>query len=173
MKDEVQATVEGLAAQGLSLAMIGDEVGLTPDAVRSRLLRRGLRATPHREVDVRRRAEAMPPRDAVEYLLGVVENLLDVMGGHQHPVDGWARWRICERRLVRALYDADGKLMTRQHLMSALYYDRSADEFPMDKIIDVFICRVRPRLPAGVQIVTRWGQGWAMDVPAELRGSAQ
>lgn len=173
MSAEVQATVETLARDGLSLAMIGDEVGLSVDAVRSRLARRGLRATHPREIDVRTRAEALPPREAVDYLLGVVGNLLDVLDAPDHATDRWARWSVCEKRIVRALFDAEGAHMSRERLMSAVYYDKSVDDLPMNKIIDVFICRIRAKLPRGVTISTSWGQGWAMQLPAWLVEAAK
>lgn len=56
--------------------------------------------------------------------------------------------------------------------MVALYSER-ADNAPEVKIIDVFICKIRPKLePFGIRIETQWGQGWFMDAASkdELRG---
>lgn len=47
-------------------------------------------------------------------------------------------------------------------LMVALYSDR-ADDGPDQKIVDVFICKLRKKLrPFGVGIATIWGQGYAL-----------
>jgi two-component system cell cycle response regulator CtrA len=60
-----------------------------------------------------------------------------------------------------------GMLMQRTHatkdaLMAALYRDLGKDEAEL-KIVDVFICKLRRKLkPFGIQIVTRWGNGYEM-----------
>lgn len=53
-------------------------------------------------------------------------------------------------------------IASKRSVMMALYSDRP-DEEPDDKIADVFICKLRKKLrPFGVEIVTRWGQGWSL-----------
>ncbi len=35
------------------------------------------------------------------------------------------------------------------------------------KIVDVFICKIRKKIsPAGINIVTQWGSGYALDAPS-------
>ncbi|MBB6306245.1 helix-turn-helix domain-containing protein [Xanthobacter tagetidis] len=51
-------------------------------------------------------------------------------------------------------------LVSRADLMTALY-SLSVDDPPSERIIDIFILRVRRALkPHGIEIQTRWGQGW-------------
>lgn len=161
-----------LAGEGLPLDAISAETGLSYDGVRSALRRHGASAVRKLEVQVRQRAEAMPPREAVDYLLGVVEALIEAAPGRHHPTDLWAHFPIVERRVVQALYEARGGLMSRDRLMAAVYYDRAIDEVPDDKIIDIWVCKIRKKLPDGVAIETVWGRGWRMVVPDQMRGGA-
>lgn len=57
------------------------------------------------------------------------------------------------------LYNKRGRVATKQSLMTALYDDR--EEAPEIKIIDVFACKVRRKLPLYV-IETVWGTGYAL-----------
>jgi DNA-binding response OmpR family regulator len=59
----------------------------------------------------------------------------------------------------------------RNTFMVALYGDRL--DPPHDKIIDVMIARIRRRLsPLGIEIVTRWGQGYSMPETSKARAHA-
>jgi two-component system cell cycle response regulator CtrA len=60
-----------------------------------------------------------------------------------------------------------GGVRTRDMLMDALYWDRPGEE-PGDKILDVFILRLRERLGAhGIGIRTVWSSGYEM-WPADI-----
>lgn len=53
-------------------------------------------------------------------------------------------------------------LVTKEAAMIVLYGDR-LDELPEEKIIDVFVCKMRPKLaPVGIEIDTVWGRGYRM-----------
>lgn len=70
-----------------------------------------------------------------------------------------------ESRLLGVLMKRD--LVTKDAAMTALYVDRANDP-PHDKIIDVFICKMRRKLdPYGVRIETLWGRGYRL--PAKSR----
>lgn len=69
-------------------------------------------------------------------------------------------WKLSpsEAKLLKCLVRRE--LMTRDNAMALLYSARGGDE-PHDKIIDVFIARLRSKLKAdGITIITHWGQGW-------------
>lgn len=75
-------------------------------------------------------------------------------------------WRLTvhEARLVSALYGRPE--CTKDQLMAALYRNDGRDE-PMEKIIDVFICKARAKLrPYRADILTRWGHGYSLDAAA-------
>ena len=57
------------------------------------------------------------------------------------------------------------ELATKDAIMAALYSDKaSSAEVAAEKIVDVFICKVRKKLkPFGVVITTVWGRGYALD----------
>lgn len=61
--------------------------------------------------------------------------------------------------ILAALRSRAGRVVSRWALFSALYAGR---EEPEDgKIMDVFMCAVRKRLPPG-SIAASWGEGWAL-----------
>lgn len=54
-------------------------------------------------------------------------------------------------------------LATKAAVLAALYRDLGKDEAE-EKIVDVFICKIRKKLkPFGIRIRTVWGQGYALD----------
>lgn len=80
-------------------------------------------------------------------------------------------WKLSpsEAKLLKCLVRRE--LMTRDNAMALLYSARGGDE-PNDKIIDVFIARLRSKLKAdGITIITHWGQGWFL--PPEAKGIAR
>jgi two-component system cell cycle response regulator CtrA len=68
-----------------------------------------------------------------------------------------------------------GVLMKREHalkstFMAALYSDKHEDAIAQEKIIDVWICKMRAKLkPFGVEISTRWGQGYYLTPAAKAK----
>lgn len=72
-------------------------------------------------------------------------------------------WELTHReaRVFRAMLGVD--MLTREAAMAALYSDRP-DDAPDQKIVDVFICKLRKKTrPYGVAIDTVWGQGWRLN----------
>ena len=63
---------------------------------------------------------------------------------------------------------AFGVLMTREivskkTMMTALYGLKPDQDSAVEKICDVFICKIRRKVgPFGVRIETHWGRGWAL-----------
>jgi len=72
---------------------------------------------------------------------------------------------IHEFTIFRALLDNPGRVMTKEKLLDALYWDRPNDE-PEIKIIDVFVCKLRKKLkPLGLEISTNWARGYGLVEP--------
>ncbi len=160
------AQLAAMAADGMSLSEIADEVGSTARAIRVALRRRGLRAVHETEQTLRAKVQTMRPHEAVEYLLGCLQQLAPALCGEAaHPIDAWGlHLQPRERRLLIALHDARGAMLSRDQAMAAVYFDAKGD-LPGEKILDVFVCRIRAKLPAErARIITTWGQGWRMKV---------
>lgn len=69
-------------------------------------------------------------------------------------------------RLIEALAAAPGRVVSKGAIADAMYFDRHGEDPPQEKIIDVFVCKLRPRLkPMGLWIETRWGRGYELLVP--------
>lgn len=70
-----------------------------------------------------------------------------------------------EEQVVQSLLSSD--VMTSERAMLALYSD-NPDDPPDEKIIDVFVCKIRKKLePFGVEIKTHWGRGWSMSTESK------
>lgn len=57
---------------------------------------------------------------------------------------------------------SDGMVRSKEQIMSALYWDRIAeDDTPEIKIVDVWVCKIRKKIAgSGVVIETVWGTGY-------------
>lgn len=91
--------------------------------------------------------------------IAVLEQALYGAGELFFPLE----WRLTahEARLLGVL--VRHRLATKSAIMTALYSER-ADDAPAEKIVDVFICKLRAKIePLGMKISTAWGQGWALD----------
>lgn len=76
-----------------------------------------------------------------------------------------ADWRLTlhESRLVACLIGKIGKVVSRDQILDALYFDKTGTE-PDPKIIDQFVHRARRKLiPFDVKIVTHRGRGWSIE----------
>ncbi|UUV44268.1 helix-turn-helix DNA binding domain protein [Rhodobacter phage RcMcLean] len=69
-----------------------------------------------------------------------------------------------EARLFVILSNNPGKVFSKETLIRRLYHGQSEDEVPELKIVDVFICKMRKKLPADFQITTHWGEGYSFHV---------
>lgn len=102
------------------------------------------------------RAENEALRERVAALEAVL------IGEKRLPVE----WRLTgsEARVFGVI--ASRELATKDAIHAALYgldIDGGAEE----KIVDVFVCKIRKKLaPFGINIRTEWGRGWFID-PAE------
>ena len=82
-------------------------------------------------------------------------------------------WRLTGKEAGLVGFLLTRPLASKADLMSALYSLRP-DEPPHEKIVDVFVCKVRKKLrPFGVEILTVWGQGYRIDKATRERLTAQ
>jgi hypothetical protein len=61
-----------------------------------------------------------------------------------------------EARLLLVLKNASGRTLSRETLIRRLYDDRLEDEVPDLKMIDIWICKLRKKLPDSMTIKTSW-----------------
>lgn len=104
-----------------------------------------------READLQERVEELEM--AFEEMTRVPDAMMEV---------GALKLTATEGRMLGALLHNHGRLVTREAMLQALYYDR-AGEWPEIKIIDVYLCKLRKRLAeAGVggTISTIRGRGY-------------
>lgn len=159
-----------MAGDGMTLAEIAAETGQSSAAVRLMLFRRGKKAVAEFEQNARQRAMSMRPAEAVEYLLGCLEVIAGPMLADAHPVDEWpVQFTKSERRIMAVLYDAQGAVVTQDALWRAVYFDNFGD-CPDLKIVAVFVCKIRTKLPATLgRIKTHWGYGFSFAANQERK----
>jgi DNA-binding response OmpR family regulator len=71
-------------------------------------------------------------------------------------------WRLTpsERSIFRVLVTRE--VATKDAMMASLYSHRPCDE-PGARILQVLVCKLRKKLPAGTTITNVWGIGYTLD----------
>lgn len=141
-----------------TLRQVAGEDGISYDAARVRLARKGLRAVPER-AEPRAIAATMPPEQAVAWLL----DCLDVLRTAPAPLDLPPGLRGQTARAFLCLAAAPGRVVTHERMMAWLYFDRPHDHWPLRPGLSVLIARLRRHL-AGTpwRVETVWGLGWRL-----------
>lgn len=105
----------------------------------------------------RRNGHAKPAVRAGNMVVDLVGRKVTVNGAPLHLTGK-------EHDLIEFLALRKGNCVTKEACMDRLYND--TDE-PDDKIIDVFVCKLRKKLSAagveGAEIATKWGKGFALE----------
>lgn len=116
------------------------------------------------------RAYQMPPQEAVDYLCGVVESLAEALKLEEgDEFDAPCELKMYERRLLAFLAERPGRIVPQQQLFAAMYWDRHTDEMPALKLVQVYVSRLRKKLPPTYgTIETVWYQGYIF-TPAKLK----
>ena len=107
-------------------------------------------------------AQVIQERDAAladaaslrETLAGLTTDAFECPGETEH-------FTPLQRRILSALMKADGAVVLKDALYSALYFDRVNDP-PEPKVIDIFISKIRGKL-INHTITTHRCAGWSME----------
>jgi DNA-binding response OmpR family regulator len=79
------------------------------------------------------------------------------------PGDEGLKLTTSERMLCKLLHDANRRPVGRGHLYDALYSLKPEADWADEKIIDVFICKIRRKLVgSNWRIKTEWGVGYSL-----------
>ena len=81
----------------------------------------------------------------------------------------WRKYHLTRAETIIAdmLFAKRGRVIAKSTLMDALYFNRPNSE-PDPKIVDIFVCKIRKKLPAEFQIETVWGIGYKMVPEGEV-----
>jgi len=72
-----------------------------------------------------------------------------------------------EEKVAQLLRMRSPNVVSKQAVLDLLYAFRSDGEQPEIKIVDVFVCKIRPKLaPLSILIETAWGRGYFMSSDA-------
>lgn len=89
----------------------------------------------------------------------LLEQLASLTGINDPNLPGLSQ---LESRIVRALEHANGRVLPRDALLNAMYWDKCGAE-PQSKTIDVYMSKIRKRRPdIGRRIETCWGVGYSL-----------
>jgi DNA-binding response OmpR family regulator len=101
-----------------------------------------------------RRSIAMTPDEHIEYLEGVIRK---ITGENSEIPEGLP---ANEFKVLSLLKHHRGRVVTREQIMEALYWERPEDFWPSSNIVDQYIHRLR-RARYVIRVV--YGMGWIMD----------
>lgn len=159
MRTEFDKSELRAQARDMTIAEIADEHGISYNAARNALQRRGLKAVVAVK-DYRSEVARMTESEAVEYLLDCIEALTQV---ETVDVEPWGLTRT-ELRVFGCLSSHAGRPVTKESIYNAMYFDRRAsDDLPAPKCVDIYVYKVRQKIPqsAGqIRTVRPLGYQW-------------
>lgn len=112
------------------------------------------------------RVQDMKPLEAVEYLLDVLENVAGALLSvdTRHEVDSLVSGLTpAQRRILIVLWDAQGRIVSREACFLALSAHKTVDEQPMPKTLNSHICHLRKKLPESMRITCVHGRGYMLE----------
>lgn len=116
----------------------------------------------------RERVADMKPLEAVDYLLNVVEMMVEA----EKPALGlWilagVRLTRAERNMFYALAKARGRVLSKDTLLTSIMTGREGDDEPAIKIVDVYACKIREKIKdQPYRLITHWGLGYSIEAPS-------
>ncbi len=100
-------------------------------------------------------------REENTYLREIVAGLT---GAGEPPLEGLTKM---QSRIVRTLEQANGRILSRDAIIDANYWDHPND-IPQVKIIDVMLHKIRKNRPdIGARLINIWGYGFMIEPEAE------
>lgn len=108
------------------------------------------------------RVDAMKPQEAIDYLLAVVGDIMPVMTGKEHPVDGWGiRFTPCERIILCALVDASPRVLSDDQIRQVALQVGTQDRIIPSDAAKIFIHKIRRKIGKNHGIIENmWGRGY-------------
>lgn len=115
---------------------------------------RNIESSEYTNVSLRDQILSMPPADR----LNVALHVIDMLTGFNLSAYYANKYNLTnqEARIVAYLDQRVGKICARESIYAVLYHDIYVEL----KIIDVFICKIRKKIPDW--IVTHWGIGYSV-----------
>lgn len=157
---ETKTYISSMISKGYTTTEIADRSGVSRASVHR------LGGSPVRREPLRTHREAiqsMTASDACEYLLGVIETLdgeprRDVM--LNLVVAGFTPQ---ESLVVDYLSRREGRPCSRLMIYEMLIIGKPESKLPAEKLVDVLVCKIRKKLPAGASIKTIWAMGYSFE----------
>lgn len=130
-------------------------VSATPPAVAAQ--QRNWRVDAQEKMDAERRRQERERLEYTDAAKAFVEQLLKAPVA---PFDPALRLTPAEKGLLSILMDRAGRVISKEALVTLLYAHQP-DDPPDEKIIDVYVCKIRPKIEGrDCRIETVWGEGF-------------
>lgn len=110
---------------------------------------------------IREHVDSLKPLEAVNYLLGCLENPADCIGNDHHPVDDvLPNLKPSHRKMLIILWNAKGDVVSKEALIAGYCFGRRKDD-PTDQMVNVTIYNLRKVIPESIgRIENVWGRGY-------------
>lgn len=165
--------IADLAARGFNNTEIAERLGTSRTTVLRALKKLGHTVVRAQQKAIEDKIVDMDADDAIDFLLAQLTYQADILASaEQHPVESWdVRLTPAELAILIELYNAEGRTMSRQALLAAYMFGRVVDEEPSEKIIDVYVSKIRQKLPAIYGTIrTDWGYGYKFEMALDHLG---
>lgn len=152
-------------AEGLNKTELAREVGCTRSSVMRAEEKFGVSILTPRNApnDYRKCVKDMKANEAVEYLLDCIDVLLSVDAPPENQELITSLGLTGQQgRIFLSLAQSVGKIVTKNAIYDAMFFDRPVGDWPDLKIVDVQICKLRQKLPPKYRIETIWGVGYRL-----------
>lgn len=160
MTDSDKELCRDMIDRGYTSIEIATELDMSECAVRAWAGRQGLsfrRRDPKTAYErILRKVEPMSTGEAVTFLLDCVRVLLP----EDNPTMRLHNTTTTEATIYAYLLENQGRTVTKQQIHDRLYFDRP--DPPDIKIVDIYICKLRKKVPTGA-IRTIWGEGYMLE----------
>lgn len=170
---EIASAVKRFAGGRESAVAIADDTGISPTRLRRAAKRLGIGATDRRRVlrSLHEHVENMKPIDAVDFLFGLCDLLL--VDEESSAYTGFRAMGFAPAcaRILCELNEKRGAVVSCSVLEAVSNPKRSFDA-DAARVLKVYVCKIRSRfdeIGCPVEIVTRWGEGYIMHVPANYK----
>lgn len=163
VSDDDAAAIRKGAEEGAKTIEIAHEMGVSRSTAYRRAEKLGIdlrRGHVDRVDTVRRAVDDMTHREAVEFLLELVEQLIGQDQGVARFVGG-VRLTPCQSVIFAVLERNIGRMVPRETLLTAIQAGQP-DARSGPKVIDVHMVKIRRLLRGQYRIETVWGTGFRM-----------
>ena len=155
-----------LSNDGARIAEAAREIGVSRASLYRAMHRHGVQFEGGDMSDIRRRVQFMKPVDAVELLLGILEECIGEAQGVNGEIGRFPGDLLTRRQkqVFAAIYGFSPKVAPRSRIMWMIWGGDGFDNMPTSTALDMLVGQIRRRLQhlTGFEIETVTGEGFRL-----------